>query len=157
MLVAQHGREAADQGGIGQQRVEVERYLGHGQPVAPRGHGGVQVGQRLRVIEPGDFWHHAIEQVEHAIGFRHEGIEPTAPVHAIARRVLVEQLGRTGAGFLGRQVGQRQVIAAFVVIARFLEGGAAFLVHEPGQRFGKVGMRIVRRLLALGFHEQRPA
>ncbi len=71
--------------------------------VAPRRHGGVQVGQRLRVIEPGDFRHHAIEQVEHAIRFRHEGVEPIAPVHAFARRVLVEQLGSAGAGFLRRQ------------------------------------------------------
>ena len=76
----------------------------------------MQVGQRLGVIEPGDFRHHAIEQVEDTIGFRHEGIEATAPVHAIAGRVLEEQLGRAGARFLGRQVSQRQVIAALEVM-----------------------------------------
>lgn len=157
MLVAQHRCEAADQGGIGQQRVEVKRHFGHVYAVAPRRDGRVQIGQRLHVIEPGDFRHHAIEQIEHAIGFRHEGIEPPAPVHAIARRVLVEQLDRAGAGFLRRQVGQRQVIGALKVVAGFLEGGAAFLVHQPGQWFGEVGMRVVRRRLAFCLHEQRPA
>lgn len=131
--------------------------LQHPQVVAARRDGRVQIGQRRGIVQPGDFRHHAIEQVKDAIGFRHEGIEPTAPVHAIARRVLVQQLGRTGAGFFGRQVGQRQVIAALEVVTRFLEGSAALLIHQPRQRFGEVGMRIVRRRLALGFHEQRPA
>jgi hypothetical protein len=30
------------------------------------------------------------------------------------------------------------VIAALEVVARFLEGGAAFFVHQPGQRLGKL-------------------
>jgi len=84
------GAEAADQRGVGQQRVDVECHLRHRQPVAPRRNRGVQVGQRLGVIEPGDFRHDAIEQVEHPIGFRHEGIEPATPVHAVAGRVLVK-------------------------------------------------------------------
>ena len=97
----------------------------------------MQVGQRLRIVQPGDLRHHAIEQVEHPIGFRHEGIEPPAPVHAIAGRVLVEQLGGAGTGFLRRQVDQRQVIAALEVMARFLEGGAAFFLHQRDSGSGK--------------------
>ena len=42
------------------------------------------------VIEPGDFRHHAIEQVEDAIGFGHEGRQALAPVHAFGGPVLVE-------------------------------------------------------------------
>ncbi|SAE89890.1 Uncharacterised protein [Enterobacter cloacae] len=90
VLVAQRRREAADQSGIGQQRVDMERHFRHAHAVAPRGHRGVQVGQRFSVIEPGDFRHHTIEQVKDPIRFRHEGIEPAAPVHAVAGRVLVK-------------------------------------------------------------------
>ncbi|MPN08650.1 hypothetical protein SDC9_155935 [bioreactor metagenome] len=102
MLIAQHGCQATDQRGVSQQRVDVERHLGHADAVASRRDGCVQVGQRLRVIEPGDFRHHAIEQVKDAIRFRDEGLQPLAPVHAIRRRVLVEHLGCTSARFLGR-------------------------------------------------------
>ncbi|KWT98633.1 hypothetical protein APY03_0275 [Variovorax sp. WDL1] len=157
VLVAQHGRQPADQGGIGQQRIEVERHFGHADAVASRRDGGVQVGQRLAVIEPGDFRHHAIEQVKDAIRLRDEGLQPLAPVHAIRRRVLVEHLGCTGTGFFGRQVHQRQVIAALEVAARFLERGPAFFLHEPRQRLGELRVRIVGGKPALGFDEQRPA
>jgi hypothetical protein len=65
----------------------------------------VKIGQRRGIVQPDDFRHHAIEQVENPIRFCHEGVKPTAPVHTIARRVLVEQLGCTSAGFLRRQIG----------------------------------------------------
>src|SRR3546814_685671 len=39
----------------------------------------------------------------------------------------------------------------------FLEGGAAFLVHQPRQRLGKLRVRIVGSGPALGLDEQRPA
>ncbi|KWT79668.1 hypothetical protein APY03_5068 [Variovorax sp. WDL1] len=153
VLVAQHGRQAADQRGIGQQRVDVERHFGHAHAIAPRRDGRVQVGQRLRVIEPVNFRHHAVEQVKDAIRLRDEGLQPLAPVHAIRRRVLVEHLGCTGAGFFRRQVKQRQVIAALEVIARFLEGGPAFFLHHPRKRLGKLRVRIIGRRPALGFDE----
>src|SRR3546814_3476734 len=38
-----------------------------------------------------------------------------------------------------------------------LEGGAAFLVHQPRQRLGKLRVRIVGSGPALGLDEQRPA
>ena len=99
--------------------------------VAPRRDRGVQVGQRLAVIEPHDFRHHAIEQIEDAIRFRDEGREAFAPVHAFGGPVLVQHPGGTGAGFFGRQVHQRQVITALEVIARILKRCAALLVHQP--------------------------
>jgi hypothetical protein len=102
VLVAQHGRQATDQRGVGQQRVDVERHLGHADAVAPRRDGGVQVGQRLAVVQPGNLRRHAIEQVEDAIGFRHEGIEPAAPVHAFGGPVLIQHSRRAGARFLRR-------------------------------------------------------
>src|SRR3546814_2441775 len=36
VLVAQHGRQATDQRGVGQQRVDVEWHFGHADAVAPR-------------------------------------------------------------------------------------------------------------------------
>jgi hypothetical protein len=144
---------------VGQQRVDVERHLGHAHAVAPRRDGGVQVGQRLAVIEPGDFRHHAIEQVEDAIRFRDEGFSRSRQsTPSVA--VLVEHPRRAGAGFLGRQVHQRQVIAALEVVARFLEGGAAFFVHQPRQRLGKLRVRIVgsgRRSASMNSAQPEPS
>ncbi len=157
MPVAQHGSQATDQGGIGQQRVDVEWHVGHADAVAPRGHRGVQVGQCLRVIQPGNLWLDAVEQVEHSIRFSHEGFQPTLPVHTVARRVLIEHLGSAGAGFFWWQICQREVIGALVVMAGFLESRAAFFLHQPGQRFGEVGTWIARRCAALSFDKQGPA
>ena len=157
VLVAQHRRQATDQRGIGQQRVDVERHFGNADAVAARRDGRMQVGQRLAVIKPGDLRHHAIEQVEDAIRFSDEGVQPLAPIHAFGGPVFVQQARGPSTGFLGRQVGQRQVIAALEVVARILEGGAAFFIDQPGQRFGEIGVRVVGGRPALGFDEQRPA
>ncbi len=97
MLVAQHGRQATDERRVGQQCVDVEGHFGHANAVAARRDGGVQVGQRLAVIEPRDFRHHAIEQVKDAIRFRHEGRQSLAPVHALGGPVLVQHPCRAGA------------------------------------------------------------
>jgi hypothetical protein len=117
----------------------------------------VQESQCLAVIQPGNFRHHAVEQVEHAICFCHEGFKPAPPVHTVARRILIEHLGGAGAGFFWWQVSQREVIGALVVMAGFLESRAAFFLHQPGQRLGKLGTWIARRCAALGFDEQGPA
>ncbi len=83
--------------------------------------------------------------------------EPFAPVRPGRGCVLVQELRRTGARFLRRQVHQRQVIAALVVAAGLLERGAPFLVHQPGQRLREHRMRIAGGRPALGLDEQRPA
>ena len=77
--------------------------------------------------------HHAIEQVEDAIRFRDEGLQPLAPVHAFGRAVLIEQTHRAGAGFLRGQVLQRQVVAALEVVARFPLSPASrlFRISKP--------------------------
>ncbi|KAG0774645.1 hypothetical protein G6F22_013901 [Rhizopus arrhizus] len=89
----------------------------------------MQVGQRLAIVQPGNLRHHAIKQVKDAICFRDEGGQSLAPVHAFGGTVLVQHARRAGAGFLGRQVHQRQVVAALEMVARFLERCPAFLVH----------------------------
>lgn len=96
------GAKAADQRGIGQQCVDMERHVGHADAIAPRGDCGMQVGQRLAIVQPCNLRHHTIEQVEHAIGLCHEGIKPTTPVHTLSGPVLVQHPSRTGARLLRR-------------------------------------------------------
>jgi hypothetical protein len=150
VLVAEHRREATEQRAVREQRVEMERHLRDRHRVAPRRDRAVQVGERLTVVEPCDVGHRAVEQVEDAIGFRDERGQPLAPVHPIGRRVLVDQPGRAGTRLPRRQVLQREVVAALEVAAGFLEGRAPFLVHQPGQRLGKVRMRVTCRRPTLG-------
>ena len=88
--IAQHRRQPAGQRAVGQQRIEVERMFWHGHAITPRGDGGVQVGQRLAVVEPGNLRHHAVEQVEATIRLRDEGRQAFMPIHATLRRVLVQ-------------------------------------------------------------------
>jgi hypothetical protein len=57
----------------------------------------MQVGQRLAVVEPRNFRHHAIEQVEDAIRLRRECGQALAPVHALGGPVLVQHPRRAGA------------------------------------------------------------
>src|SRR3546814_14825053 len=78
--------------------------------ITPRGDGGVQIGKRFAVVEPGNLWHHAVEQVEATIRLRDEGDQAFMPIHATLRRILVEQIRGACAGLLRRQAQQRQVI-----------------------------------------------
>ena len=117
----------------------------------------MQVGQRQAVIQPCNLRHHAIEQVKHPIRLRHEGGQALAPVHALGGTVLVQHPGRTSARFFGRQAHQRHVVATLEVVARVLEGGPAFLVHQPRQWLRKLRVRIVRCRPTLGLNEQGPA
>ena len=52
MRVAEPRLKAAGQRLIGQQRVEIHRHLGHADALALGRDAGMQIGQRLRVIEP---------------------------------------------------------------------------------------------------------
>ncbi|MNV38271.1 hypothetical protein D3C71_1298170 [compost metagenome] len=157
MTTTQHRRQPARQRLVGQQRIQVHRHLRHRDRMPARGHAVVQVGQGLCIVEPADLRHHAVQQVQETLRLGHKGMEPLAPVHAFGLAVLVEQLRRACTALLGRQVDQGEVVAALEVARVLLEGCAAFLVDQPGQRLGKQGQGIVGRLAALGFHEQRPA
>ena len=61
-------------------------HLGHTDAIASRRDGRVQVGQGLRVIEPGNFRHDAIELVKDPIRFRDEGFAAAraSPRHSSA-------------------------------------------------------------------------
>src|SRR3546814_15248021 len=59
MMVAQLRLESAGQWFVGQQRVEINRRLGHADALALGRNRAVQKGQRLAIVEPVDFGHEA--------------------------------------------------------------------------------------------------
>ncbi|MCY1351366.1 hypothetical protein D9M69_376300 [compost metagenome] len=97
VLLAQPRCQTRGQRTVGQQRVQMERHLRHLDSLAVRRHRGVQVGQRLAVVEPGQLGHNPVQQVEEAIALDHEGGQPLVPVDAAMRPVLVKQAGGAGA------------------------------------------------------------
>ena len=122
--------EPARQVLVDQDGVEIHRRLGHAHALAARRDAGMQVGQRLAVIEPVGLGHEAFDQREHPIGAVDETIQRGAPVGARVRAALVEPaLGARGV--VGRrQPQQRQEIAALEMRAFFLELRATLGVDQ---------------------------
>ena len=75
MRAAEPRLEAAGQVLVDQDGVEMHRRLGHAHALAARRDAGMQVGQRLAVIEPVGFGHEAFDQREHAVGAVDEAVE----------------------------------------------------------------------------------
>ena len=73
MLIAETRLKASGERLVGQQRIEIHRCLGNTDTMALSGNAGMQVGQRLAVIQPTAFLHEAVEQREHAVGAVDEG------------------------------------------------------------------------------------
>ena len=119
-LLAARGRTTSGRGRHNQQRVNALH--------------GVQIRQRLAVIEPGELGHHPVEQVEEAIALSNEGGQPLAPIDATLCPVLVEQAGRARARLLRRQVEQRQVVGALEVAALSGVALATLVVDESSGR-----------------------
>ena len=67
---------------VDQQRVEVHRHLGHAHAVALGRDAGMQVGQRLGVIEPGSVRYKALDELQHARGAVDETAQHLAAVDA---------------------------------------------------------------------------
>ncbi|MNL64489.1 hypothetical protein D3C87_1887100 [compost metagenome] len=91
----------------------------------------MEIGQRLAVVEPSDLRHYPKEQIQQALRFGDERVQPLAPVHALGGLVLVQQLGRARRALLSRQMHQREVVAALEVAVRRLEGRAPLFIHQP--------------------------
>ena len=108
MRVAKPRLEAAGQLLIDQNGVEIHPHLGHAHALAPGRDAGMQVGQRLAIVEPGGFGHEAFDQGEHAIGPIDEAVEGDPPVGGASGAVLVER-GLGARGVVGwRQPQERQ-------------------------------------------------
>ena len=84
--VAQARLQSADQRLIGQQRVEVHRRLGDADALALGRDGRMKIGQRLRIIEPIDLRHEALEELQHAIGAVDEAAEQLSGIDAVSDR-----------------------------------------------------------------------
>src|SRR3546814_8206974 len=75
MMVAQLRLESAGQWVVGQQRVEINRRLGHADALALGRNRAVQKGQRLAIVEPVDFGHEAFDQMQNAVAAIEETLE----------------------------------------------------------------------------------
>ncbi len=149
--------EAAGQVLVGEDGVEMHRRLGHAHALAAGRDAGMEVGQRLGVIEPVGLGHEALDQRQHAVGAVDEAGERAAPVGAVAGSVLVEP-GLGARRVLGRrQPEQGQEISALEMRAFLLELRAALGVDQSRGRVGKVAFGVAVGGLALGLDEDRPA
>ena len=118
----------------------------------------MQESQRLGVIEGADLGHEAREEIQGAIAFGDEAGQRSMPVAAPKRTgVRIGPLDQRTAGCLGivrrGQPGQRKMVAAFIMLAFAEEGGAAFLVDQPGRGVRKVAVGVGRCLATLGLEE----
>ena len=68
VLIAKAWLQPAGQRLISQQRVEIDRRLGNTDAMTFRRNAGMEVSQRLAIIEPRAFRHEAVEQRDNAIG-----------------------------------------------------------------------------------------
>ena len=137
MRVAQHRLEAAGQRLVGQHRVEMHRDFGDADALAFGRDGRVQIGQRLRVVEPGALGHEAFDELEHAIGAVDEAAQRFAGVGALgALAAFIEEALGAGGVFGRRQVEEGQEIARLEVNAFLLEFGLALGVDQ-----GRCGVR----------------
>ena len=136
MRVAEHGLKTAGQRLVGQKRVEIHRHLGHADALAVGRDAGVQVGQRLRIIEPPALRHEAFDELQDAIGAIDEAAQDFARVGVLrALASLVEQaLGPCGI-LRRRQIQEGQEVARFVMGPLLLEFGPALGID---QRRGRV-------------------
>ena len=157
MRAAEPRLEPAGEVLVDQDGVEMHRRLGHAHALAPGRDAGMQIGQRLGIIEPFGFGHEAFDQRQHPVGAVDEAGERRAPIGAVRRAALVEP-GLGARGVLGRrQPEQRQEIPALEMSALLLELRPALGIDQRGGRVGKLAFGIAVRRLALRLDEDRPA
>ena len=118
-------------------RVEVHRRLRHAHALMPGGDAGMQVGQRLRVIEPFGFGHEALDEREDPVGAIDEAREKGAPVGASARQPLVKPAFGARRLVGRRQPQQGQEISALEMRTFFLELRPALGIDETRRGIGK--------------------
>ena len=157
MRAAEPRLEPAGQILVDQDGVEMHRRLGHAHALAAGRDAGMQVGQRLGIIEPLGLGHEAFDQRQHPIGAIDEASERRAPIGAVLRAVLIEPSLGAGGVIGRRQPEQRQEISALEMRAFFLELRATLGIDKTGGGVGKLVPRIAAGGLALRLDEDRPA
>ena len=157
MGVAKARFQPAGQGLIGQQRVQIHRRLGNPDAMPVGRDSGMQVGQRLAVVEPVAFRHEAVEQRQHAIGAIDEAAQDLVRIDAGAFTALIEPGLGAGCVLGMREIGEGEEVAGNEMAALFLEIGLALGIEQCRGRIWKTAVGIGCGLLALRFHEDRPA
>ena len=119
----------------------------------------MQVGQRLGIIERAHFGQDGGQQLQCPIGLGDEGRQLGMHIGDDRLRLgaLVEEAFGAARGVGRRQIEKGEKVAALVVCAFGLEGGAALLVDQPRRGIGEAARRIAVGSDALGFEEQGPA
>ncbi len=157
MLIAQHWRDACHERSIGEEGVQIERN-GRDRYLLPlRRYGLMQIGQRLRVIQPGGLGHRALNQIVEAIAVADEVAKLALPVRAGSGSAGVEQARCPRPDLLAWQVGKGQVVPALEMAASRFERCPAFLVDEPGQCIGKLAGGVCLGSVAVSFDMEHPA
>src|SRR3546814_18760475 len=93
---------------VGQQRVEINRRLGHADALALGRNRAVQKGQRLAIVEPVDFGHEALDQMQNAVDTIEETIEQRFRIDAAFGAPFVTPI-YSPRPVLGRRPGKRSV------------------------------------------------
>jgi hypothetical protein len=130
MRAAEARFEPAGERFVGQQRVEVHRGFGNADAVAAGRDAAVQVGQRLAVIEPGDFGHEAFDQAQQPVGAVDEEVEQLLGIDALFGLALVEPAFGARSVLGGRHPQQRQEIAALEMRAFLGKLRGAFTLDQ---------------------------
>ncbi len=160
MLGAELGREPAEQGRVGQKRVEMERRVRDSDAMCTIGNAIVQKRERLLVIEPLRARHQGLDQRHELIALVGEAFKVSAIIDCgfgLALAAFEQDAFELALPFGRRKPGQRQEILALETSARGLKNGAAFFVDEPGERIGPLSVRISQRWRTAGFNVNAPA
>ena len=134
MRAAEPRFEPAGEVLIDQDGVEVHGRFGHAHALAAGRDAGMQIGQRLGIIEPLGLGHEALDQRQHPIGAVDKSGQRRAPIGAVARAPFIEP-GLGARGVLGRrQPEQREEISALEMGAFLLELRPALGIDETRRR-----------------------
>ena len=118
----------------------------------------MQIGQRLRVLEPCGFRHEALDELQHAVGAVDEAAEHLVRIDAARCAAAFVEPGLGARGVLGRrQKEEGQVVGALEVSALLLELRLALGVDQRRDRIRERALRIVLRRVAARLDEDRPA
>ena len=159
MLVAELGLDAAQEGRIADDGIEMGRDVRHRDGVVLVADDPVQVGQRLGVAEDLGLGQDGAEHLEGAVGLGDEPLQLRVRLDLDGGRLgaLVEQALGPSLVLGRRQIEERQVVPALVMGAVGAEGGVALLVDQPRRGVGEARTGILAGGHALGLEEQRPS
>ena len=118
---------------------------------------GMEVGQRLFVIEPIGLGNKTVDELQDAVGAIGKALEKLFAVDAFARFSLVEPAFRAGRILGGRHPDEGHIIEALEMGAFFLELLAALNIDEGGDPVRKLAAGIVLGRNPARLDKNRPA